>query len=143
LPIKYGGYEKRHALLVDSDRDLRLTISRYLQLHGVDVVEVDSIREAQAHLSGEKNFDLLVTALVTPKHAHWREWKTMLASRSNLSLLLHGHRLEDWRNVSNEIGRQAGFIPRPFTLSDFHWALHQVDCKPSRAAAWAMKSLCY
>jgi len=113
-------------LLVDSELDIRRTISRYLQLHGIDVVEVDTFHEANGRLAGSEGFDLLVTELVKPSHAHWSEWKHMVTSHDATSLLVHGRHLDDWNEVSGEIGREAGFIGKPFTLSDFHWALHQL-----------------
>lgn len=124
--MKRSGTNRRRALLVDSELDIRRTISRYLQLHGMDVVEVDTLHEATGRLSDSEGFDLLVTELVMPEQAHWSEWKRMVTSHDSVSLLVHGQHLDDWNEVSGELGRQAGFIGKPFTLSDFHWALHQL-----------------
>ena len=60
--MKRNGTQRGRALLVDSEVSARQTISRYLQLHGMDVVEVDTLREAAGCLSGQEEFDLLVTA---------------------------------------------------------------------------------
>lgn len=124
--MKRIGTRRQRALLVDSELDVRRTISRYLQLHGMDVVEVDTLHEAAGRLSENEGFDLLVTELVMPEHAHWSEWKRMVTSHDAVSLLVHGRHVDDWNEVSGEIGRPAGFIGKPFTLSDFHWALHQL-----------------
>ena len=40
--MKAGGSRQRRALLVNGELDVRKTISRYLQLHGMHVVEADS-----------------------------------------------------------------------------------------------------
>lgn len=124
--MKRSGTSRRRALLVDSELDIRRTISRYLQLHGMDVVEVDTLHEATGRLSESGSFDLLVTELVMPEQAHFPEWKRMVTSQDSVSLLVHGQHVDDWNEVSAELGRQAGFIGKPFTLSDFHWALHQL-----------------
>lgn len=124
--MQRNGNQKRRALLVDSELDVRRTISRYLQLHGMDVVEVDTFGEAKGCLAGEREFDLLVTELMTPEHAEWHEWKSMVTHDVEVSLLIHGRHIDEWNEISGEIGRSAGFIGKPFTLSDFHWALHQL-----------------
>jgi DNA-binding NtrC family response regulator len=124
--MKRYGTKRGRALLVDSELDIRRTISRYLQLHGMDVVEVNTLREATGRLSGPEGFDLLVTELMTPEHADWHEWKNMVTQDGDVSLLIHGKHIDEWNEISGEIGRSAGFIGKPFSLSDFHWALHQL-----------------
>ena len=124
--MKRDGAQRGRALLVDSELGIRGMISRYLQLHGMDVVEVATFDEAESRLSGSGNFDLLVAELRTPDHAEWQEWKCLVTRYTNMSLLIHGKHNDDWNEVSAEIGRKAGFIGKPFTLSDFHWALQQV-----------------
>lgn len=124
--MKRHGTKRGRALLVDSELDIRRTISRYLQLHGMDVVEVDTLHEATGRLSSPEDFDLLVTELMTPEHAEWQEWKNMVTRDAEVSLLVHGRHIDEWNAVSGEIGRSAGFLGNPFTLSDFHWALQQV-----------------
>jgi DNA-binding NtrC family response regulator len=120
------GEKRRRALLVDSESDIRRTISRYLQLHGMDVVEVDTLLEADGQLIGNGAFDLLVTELVTSSQAHWHEWRRMVTRETVVSLLIHGPHIDEWNEVSAAIGRSAGFLGKPFTFSDFHWALHQL-----------------
>ena len=124
--MKRNGIQKGRALLVDSELDVRRTISRYLQLHGMDVVEVDTFHEAKGRLAGKGEFDLLVTELMTPEHAEWHEWKSMLTHDEDVSLLIHGRHIDEWNEIRDAVGRTAGFIGKPFTLSDFHWALHQL-----------------
>ncbi len=124
--MQRNGIQRVRALLVDSERDIRSTISRYLQLHGMDVVEVDTVHEAERRLSGKGEFDLLVTELITPERAEWVEWKNLVTRDADVSLLIHGRHIDDWNEVSGEIGRNAGFIRKPFTLYDFHWALQQL-----------------
>jgi DNA-binding NtrC family response regulator len=124
--MKRNGIKRGRALLVDSEQDIRRTISRYLQLHGMDVVEVDTLREAEGCLSGPEDFDLLVAELMTPEHSEWSEWKALVNRDEHISLLIHGKHIDDWNEISHEIGRSAGFIGKPFSLSDFHWALHQL-----------------
>ena len=58
--MKRYGTKRGRALLVDSELDIRRTISRYLQLHGMDVVEVNTLHEATGRLAGPEDFDLLV-----------------------------------------------------------------------------------
>lgn len=53
-------------------------LSRYLQLHGMEVVEVDTLHEAAGHLADDRGFDLLVTELVTPGQADWSAWKSLV-----------------------------------------------------------------
>jgi CheY-like chemotaxis protein len=120
------GSSRRRALLVDSELDVRCTISRYLQLHGMDVVEVDTLHEATGRLAETEGFDLLVMELVKPGHSHWSEWKRLVTSHGAISLLIHGQHMDEWNEIREEVGRHAGFIGKPFTLSDFHWALHQL-----------------
>lgn len=124
--MQRNGTQRVHALLVDSQLDGCRTISRYLQLHGMEVVEVDTLHEAQGCLSGQGEFDLLVTELITPKQAEWHEWKNLVMHDVDVSLLIYGRHLDDWNKISGVIGRTAGFIGKPFTLSDFHWALQQL-----------------
>ncbi len=124
--MKRYGTKRGRALLVDSELDIRRTISRYLQLHGMDVVEVNTLREAEGRLTGAEDFDLLVTELMTPQQADWNEWKELVNRDAKVSLLIHGSHADDWNEISGAIGRSAGFIGKPFSLSDFHWALHQL-----------------
>ena len=124
--MKRKGTQRGRALLVDSEQSVRSMISRYLQLHGMDVVEVDTLHEAEGRLAGKGEFDLLVTELMTPEHADWTEWKRLVTNDADVSLLIHGRHIDDWNAISREIGRSAGFIGKPFTLSDFHWALQQL-----------------
>jgi DNA-binding NtrC family response regulator len=124
--MKRNGAQRGRALLVDSELGIRRTISRYLQLHGMDVVEVDTLDEAENRLAGRGEFDLLVAELKTPDHAEWQAWKCLVTRDAAVSLLLHGRHIDDWNAISTEIGRKAGFIGKPFTLSDFHWALQQL-----------------
>ena len=124
--MKRYGTKRGRALLVDSELDIRRTISRYLQLHGMDVVEVNTLHEATGRLAGPEDFDLLVAELMTPEHADWHEWKDMVTRDTDVSLLIHGKHIDEWNEIRGEIGRSAGFIGKPFSLSDFHWALHQL-----------------
>lgn len=124
--MKRSGTQRGRALLVDGERDLRRTIARYLQLHGLDVVEVDTLREADGHLARSGEFDLLITELMTPKEAAWPEWRRVVTRDANVSLLVHGRHMDDWNEISGMVGPKAGFLGKPFTLSDFHWALHQL-----------------
>jgi DNA-binding NtrC family response regulator len=124
--MQRNGTKRARALLVDSEPGIRRTIARYLQLHGMDVVEVDTLQEAAGHLVGKGEFDLLVTGLVGPGQAEWREWQNLVTQDTEVSLLVHGNHQDDWNEISGEIGRSAGFIGKPFTLSDFHWALQQL-----------------
>jgi DNA-binding NtrC family response regulator len=124
--MQRNGTKRARALLVDSEPGIRSTIARYLQLHGMDVVEVDTLQEAETRLAGERGFDLLVTGLVAPGQADWQEWKSLVTQDADVSLLIHGNHLDDWNEISGEIGRGASFIGKPFTLSDFHWALQQL-----------------
>ncbi len=124
--MKRSGTKRGRALLVDSELDVRRTISRYLQLHGMDVVEVNSLDEATGKLAGPETFDLLVAELMTPEHEDWHEWQKMVTRDAKISLLIHGKHMDEWKEVSGKIGRSAGFIGKPFSLSDFHWALHQL-----------------
>jgi DNA-binding NtrC family response regulator len=124
--MKRNGTQRGRALLVDSEMSARQTISRYLQLHGMDVVEVDTLREAAGCLSGREEFDLLVTALVNPGHSEWSDWKSLVTRDAQVSLLIHGNHIDDWNEIRGQLGRDAGFIGKPFTLSDFHWALQQL-----------------
>jgi DNA-binding response OmpR family regulator len=124
--MKRNGVQRGRALLVDGELSIRRTISRYLQLHGMDVVEVDTLHEAKGCLSGIQKFDLLVTELMTPAQAEWHEWKSLLTHDVDVSLLIHGRHSDEWKEICRQIGRSAGFLGKPFTLSDFHWALHQL-----------------
>ncbi len=124
--MQRSGTQRGRALLVDSEQGLRGTISRYLQLHGMEVVEVDTLHEAAGQLAEDRGFDLLVTELVRPGQAEWPAWKSLVTRDAKLSLLVHGRHLDDWNEIRGEIGRRAGFIGNPFTLSDFHWALQQL-----------------
>ena len=124
--MKRNGSKRGRALLVNSELDVRRTITRFLQLHGMDVVHVDSLHEATGRLSTQGEFDLLVTEIVTPEHADWHEWKRMVTHAMDVSLLVHGNHAAEWDDISHRIGRSAGFVGKPFTLSDFHWALNQL-----------------
>lgn len=124
--MKRNGTQKGRALLVDSEQGVRRTISHFLQLHGMDVVEVDSLQEAKGRLSDQGDFDLMVAELRTPAHAEWHEWKSLVTHAAEISLLIHGTHHDDWIEIRDEIGRTAAFIGQPFTLSDFHWALYQL-----------------
>lgn len=124
--MKRDGTNRKRALLIDSELEIRRTITRYLQLHGMDVEEVGTLREATGRLSDGAGFDLLVAEMLTPQHADWTEWKRMIAHDSPFSLLIHGRHFDEWNEISGRIGRKAGFIGHAFTLSDFHWALHQL-----------------
>jgi len=117
---------RRRALLVASEVEVRRTISRYLQLHGMDVVEVGTLHEAKGCLAGSDGFDLLVTELMTKEQAEWLEWKSLVTQNPEISLLIHGRHLDEWNRTRGEIGRTAGFIGKPFTLYDFHWVLQQL-----------------
>ena len=119
------GTQRRRALLIDSEPDTRSVLSRYLQLHGMDVVEAETLRDAQGHLSGGA-FDLMVAELATPEQADWSEWKGLVTRHRDVSLLVHGKHPGEWSRISIELGRRASFLGRPFSLSDFHWALHQL-----------------
>ena len=124
--MKRSGTKNGRALLVDGERDIRRTLSRYLQLHGMDVVEADTLDEASRQLSAQEDFDLLVTELKTPEHADWDQWKSLVTRNAEISVLIHGGHVDEWDAIRGKLGRTASFIGNPFTLSDFHWAIHQL-----------------
>lgn len=123
--MKHKGLRRQRALLIDSEPDTRGMLSRYLQLHGMDVVEAGSLGEARQQLSGGA-FDLMVAELTTPEQAEWSEWQGLLAGHREVSLLVHGGGSSEWPRISGMLGRRAGFLGRPFSLSEFHHALHQL-----------------
>jgi CheY-like chemotaxis protein len=84
--MKHDGTQKKRALLAGCELDVRQTLSRYLQLHGLDVVEVDSLQEAMKHLYDGENFNILVTEVGSPKQIQGYEWKTTFASESDGTL---------------------------------------------------------
>jgi CheY-like chemotaxis protein len=84
--MKHDSKPKQRALLAGCELDVRQTLSRYLKLHGLDVVEVDSLQEALKHLSGDDSFNILVTEMGTPKHIQGYEWRTTFASESDGTL---------------------------------------------------------
>jgi CheY-like chemotaxis protein len=84
--MKHDNTRKQRALLAGCALDVRQTLSRYLKLHGLDVVTVDSIQEALKHLSEDENFNILVTEMGTPKHIQGYEWKTTFASEPDGTL---------------------------------------------------------
>lgn len=84
--MKHDDTQKKRALLAGCELDVRQTLSRYLKLHGLDVVEVDSLQEALKHLYEDESFNILVTEMGTPKHIQGYEWKTTFASESDGTL---------------------------------------------------------
>ncbi|HNX31293.1 MAG TPA: hypothetical protein PKM35_06775 [Holophaga sp.] len=124
--MKRNGNHRGRALLVGSEAELRRTISRYLQLHGLEVVEAGTLQEAEGCLADTGDFDLLVTELMTAENEGWPEWKRVVSWNPRISLLLHGTHVDEWDRTRGKIGRNAIFIGRPFSLSDFHWVLQQV-----------------
>ncbi len=120
------GTHQRRALLVGSELSTRQTMARYLHLHGMDVVEAETIPEASRYLSDEAGFDLLIAPMQMPDHPEWAEWKSLITRKADLPVLVHGLHPDVWTVVSKSLNRSAGFIENPFTLSDFHWALHEL-----------------
>jgi CheY-like chemotaxis protein len=84
--MKHDNTQKKRALLAGCELDVRQTLARYLKLHGLDVVEVDSIQEALKHLFEDKHFNILVTEMGTPRHIQGYEWMTTFASESDGTL---------------------------------------------------------
>ena len=124
--MKTGGSRQRRALLVNGELDVRKTISRYLQLHGMHVIETDSLHEAYGQLEAAGSFDLMVTELKTPDHAEWNEWRSLVTKDADMPVLIHGRRMYEWEEVQGKLGRKVNFIGNAFTFSDFHWALKQI-----------------
>ena len=84
--VKHDNAQNKRALLAGCELDVRQTLSRYLKLHGLDVVEVDSLQEALKHLDEDESFNILVTETGTPKHIQVYEWKSTFASESDGTL---------------------------------------------------------
>lgn len=125
--MRRNGIHRGRALLVGGRPDLRRTISHYLQLHGMEVVEAGTVREAEGCLEDPGGFDLLVAELVTAENSGWSDWKRLVTRNAGISLLLHGERIDEWDRTKGHLGRAATFIGQPFTLSDFHWVLQQMS----------------
>jgi len=104
----------RKALLVDGPDDRRV-FRRFLQLHGFEIRECDTLEEAIPMVSDFQP-DLLVTELA-------RALGRCRGEVERLPILFHGNRQTDWDRSSSEVRNVGGFLVRPFSLLDFHLSI--------------------
>lgn len=108
----------KKALLVDGPEDRRV-FRRFLQLHGFEIKECDTLEEA-IPLVTEFLPDLMVTDFskaVDPALGRCR------GAVDRLPVLFHGGLLPQWEEMKSMASTKAAFLSRPFSLLDFHIAI--------------------
>jgi len=108
----------KKALLVDGPDDRRV-FRRFLQLHGFDVEECDSLEEAKV-LASRMSPDVLIAALTWVRDPAWGSW------RGGVPVIYHGGVVSEWDALPKAFTSGAAFLAQPFSLLDFHLAIREV-----------------
>lgn len=105
----------KKALLIDGP-DNRRVFRRFLQLHGFEIKECDTLEEA---LSMVSDFlpDLVVTELSRASDPALGRCRSLAG---NLPVLFHGGPFSEWEAKGGvQVGKTA-YLSKPFSLLDFH-----------------------
>lgn len=110
----------KKALLVDGP-DNRRIFRRFLQLHGFEIRECDTLEEA---VSIVPMFlpDLVVTELSRGADPALDRCRRLMG---DLPVLFHGGSISEWEDGAARKGKSA-LLPRPFSLLDFHLTIQRL-----------------
>ncbi|WP_148300466.1 response regulator [Holophaga foetida] len=101
--------------MVDGPDDRRV-FRRFLQLHGFEIQECDTLEEA---ISMVPEFlpDLVVTDLSRATDPALGRCRSLIG---DLPVLFHGGLFSEWEASGRVQASKSAFLARPFSLLDFH-----------------------
>lgn len=112
-------------LLVDDEEEIRETVGALLRAVGFDVTVAGSQAEANAHLSGQKQFDIVLTDIGLPEGSVGYDIASdsLRTGRVHYAVCMSG---SDFGSIRSDPALAIPLLSKPFSLEEFLQQLSQL-----------------